>query len=147
MRYLLDSDAVTDLYDKSAPSHPTIATRLASLQDSDKVCISILTIYEFEYGLANAPADKLDTVRKKIVEAQNDFEVLTLSADGAKRFGGLKKALRDRRSLTKEGAKKHNIDLIIAATSLAEGCVLVSSDAVYKELRESHRHLVLENWI
>jgi predicted nucleic acid-binding protein len=147
MRYLLDSDVVTDLYDKSAASHPRIAVRLASLDDADEVCISILTIYEFEYGLANAPDDKKEAVEKKIVEAQRDFEVVPLSVDGARRFGALKKALRDRRSLTQEGIKKHNIDLVIAATALVEGCALVSSDAVYEEFRESHPHLVLENWI
>lgn len=31
MRYLLDSDVVTDLYDKSAINHPSIIARLASL--------------------------------------------------------------------------------------------------------------------
>ncbi len=147
MRYLLDSDIVTDLYDKSAANHPSIIARLASLDDEDEVCISILTVYEFEYGLANAPADKKEAVGKKIIEAQNDFEVVPLSADGAKRFGNLKKALRDRRSLTQEGAKKHNIDLIIAATALAAECTLVSGDAIYRELQAGHPDLRLDSWV
>ncbi len=86
MRYLLDSDIVTDLYDKSAANHPKIAARLASLDDTDEVCISILTVYEFEYGLANAPDDKKEALGKKITEAQSDFEMLPLSGDGAKLF-------------------------------------------------------------
>ena len=147
MRYLLDSDIVTDLYDKSAANHPRIAGRLASLDDADEVCISILTVYEFEYGLANAPADKRDAIAQKVVDAQNDFEVLPLSSAGAKIFGALKKALRDRRALTHEGIKKHNIDLIIAATALAEGCSLVSGDAVYQEFLASHPDLTLDNWV
>ncbi len=147
MRYLLDSDIVTDLYDKSAVNHPRIISRLAALDDADEVCISILTVYEFEYGLANAPADKRDVIGKKVVEAQKDFEALPLSSAGAKFFGALKKALRDRRALTPEGIKKHNIDLIIAATALAEGCRLVSGDAVYKEFRTSHPDLTLDDWV
>ena len=146
MRYLLDSDVISDFYDKSVSSHPAIAARLGSLEDSDEVYISILTLYELEYGLANAPADKQETIRKKIVETQNDFTVLPLSAEGAERFGALKKALRDRRSLTKRGAKSHNIDLIIAATAVVEECVLVSGDSIYQELRKSHPELLLEIW-
>ncbi len=147
MRFLLDSDIVTDLYDKSAVNHPRIAGRLASLDDEDEVCVSILTVYEFEYGLANAPADKSDAISKKVLEAQADFDVLPLSSAGAKHFGSLKKALKDRRSLTQEGAKKHNIDLIIAATALAEGCRLVSGDAVYREFQTSHPDLALDDWV
>ena len=147
MRYLLDSDIVTDLYDKSAANHPSIVARLASLDDADEVCISILTLFEFEYGLANAPADKQDALGRKIIEAQSDFEVLPLSADGAGHFGDLKKALRDRRSLTQESAKKHNIDLMIAATALTAGCTLVSGDAIYRELQASHPDLKLESWV
>ena len=147
MRYLLDSDIVTDLYDKSAANHPKIIGRLASLDDADEVCISILTVYEFEYGLANAPDGKRDAVAKKVAEAQIDFVVLPLSSTGAKSFGVLKKALKDRRSLTHAGVKKHNIDLIIAATALAEDCTLVSGDAVYREFQTSHPDLALEDWI
>ncbi len=143
MRYLLDSDIVTDLYDRLAANHPKIAGRLASLDDGDEVCISILTLYELEYGLANAPADKRDAIRKKIAEAQNDFAVLPLSSVGAKEFGALKKVLRDRRSLTQEGIKKHNIDLMIAAAAVAEGCSLVSGDTVYREFQASHPDLAL----
>ncbi|MEM7582215.1 MAG: type II toxin-antitoxin system VapC family toxin [Acidobacteriota bacterium] len=146
MRYLLDSDIVTGLYDQSAAKHSAFVARLASLADSDEVFISILTLYEFEYGLANAPVDKQELVRRKIVEAQNDFGVLSLSAAGAVRFGALKKALRDRRSLSKESAKKYNIDLILAATALVERCTLVSGDAVFEELRKVQPDLELERW-
>lgn len=44
MKFLLDSDIVTDLYDKSAANHPIIIARMASLADLDEVCISILTV-------------------------------------------------------------------------------------------------------
>ncbi len=146
MKYLLDSDIVTDLYDKSAANHPSIITRLAALDDSDEVYISILTLFEFEYGLANAPADRKLALANKIIEAQSDFDVLPLSGDGAKCFGVLKKALRDRRSLSPEGVKKHNIDLIIASTALVTGCTLVSGDAIYRELQASDPDLRLGRW-
>ncbi len=147
MKYLIDSDIVTDFYDKSAVNHPRIVGRLASLDDTDEVCISILTVYELEYGLANAPADKRDAIGTKIAEAQKDFEVLPLSSSGARKFGALKKELKDRRSLTQKGVKKHNIDLIVAATALAEGCRLVSGDTIYQEFRASHPDLTLDDWI
>lgn len=147
MRYLLDSDIVSDLYDKSADDHEKISTRLGSVEDSDDVCISILTLYELEYGLANAPEEKQDVVAAKIAEAQRDFGVLPLSVAGAQHFGALKKSLKDHRSLTQAGIKKHNIDLMIAATALAENCTLVSADAVYADLRKSHAELQVEDWV
>ncbi len=58
MRYLLDSDVLSDLYDPEAPGHNGVARQLASLESSDQVFISILALYELEYGCANAPEEK-----------------------------------------------------------------------------------------
>jgi predicted nucleic acid-binding protein len=55
MKYLVDSDALSDLYDSGSSGHPAMTARLASLSDSDEVFISILAIYELEYGFARAP--------------------------------------------------------------------------------------------
>ena len=147
MKYLLDSNTVSDFYDKYSAGHPEICTKLSSLDDSDTLCISILTLYEMEYGYANAPAEKKEILRQKITEVQQDFQVLPLSADGARLFGELKKSLREFRGLKKENIKKFNIDIMLAAVAVTEGCVLVSSDAVYPELQQFNSALKLNNWI
>ena len=58
MNYLLDSNTVSDLYNKASLQHGSVRNRLAALTDKDNVYVSVLTLYEMEYGYANAPMDK-----------------------------------------------------------------------------------------
>ena len=76
MRYLLDSNTISELYDTGASHHPAILGHLGALTDRDQVCISVLSLYELEYGWANAPDEKKPAVRQVIADAQSDFEVL-----------------------------------------------------------------------
>ena len=46
MKYLLDSNIISDFYDKFSSGHSKISKRLGSLTDADRVYISILTLYE-----------------------------------------------------------------------------------------------------
>lgn len=147
MRYLLDSNIVTAIYDRSSRDHAAVCSRLASLRDDDEVFVSIITLYEFEYGLANAPDDKRESVEKKLSETVRDFGVLRLSLDGAKAFGSMKTGLRKRQGLTQKAAKKHNIDVMIAATAIVSGCLLVSADALHTLLGDTFSSLTVENWL
>ncbi len=147
MKYLLDSNIVSDFYDKFSAGYPNISQKLSSLVDTDSVYISILTLYELEYGWANAPDEKKAVIKQKITEVQQDFEILPLSPRGAQLFGILKKAIKDSRSLTKENIKKYNIDVMMAATAISENCILVSADTVYKEIQRLNTELKLKNWV
>ncbi len=146
-KYLFDSNTVSDFYDKDSDGYAKICEKLSALKNTDEVYISILTLYEFEYGYANAPDDKKSVVRKKIEEAQQDFEVLPLSQKGAKLFGVLKKSIKYSRKLNKENIKKHNIDIMLVATALVENCILVSADSIYIEIKRFNSKLKLENWV
>lgn len=146
MRYLLDSDALSDLYDPEAPGHEKVTQRLASLESSDQVFISILSLYELEYGFANAPEVKKPAIRKRISDAQKDFLLLPLTPEGADLFGHIKKGLRQLRQLNDKKSKSHNIDLMIAATAISEECVLVSLDAIYPDVQQLHASLKVESW-
>ncbi|MDU9050070.1 MAG: hypothetical protein Q3M30_14585 [Candidatus Electrothrix sp. Rat3] len=55
MRYLLDSNTTSELYDTDASHHSSILGHLGALTDRDQVCISILSLYELEYGWAIRP--------------------------------------------------------------------------------------------
>ena len=147
MNYLLDSNIVSDFYDKFSSGHSKIVQRLSMLSDHDSVYISILALYELEYGWANAPDEKKPIIKQKITEVQQDFGLLSLSPKGATLFGTLKKAIKDSRSLSKENVKKYNIDLMMAATAISSKCILVSADSVYKDLQTLHPALTVENWI
>lgn len=146
MRYLLDSDAISDLYDSGSDGHPAMAAKLASLSDSDEVFISILAIYELEYGFAHAPSEIQPILRKRIEDVQSDFSVLPLTPQAARLFGALKAGLTQSRGLKPKGSKGHNIDLMIAASAIAEGCTLVSNDSIYPDLQELDHSLSLEGW-
>ena len=50
MNYLLDSNTVSDFYDKDSFSHQEIAYQLAGLAADDLVFVSIITLYELELG-------------------------------------------------------------------------------------------------
>lgn len=146
MRYLLDLDIISDFYEISSPAHVHIRRRLASLRDADSVSVSVLSLYEMEYGLANARVDEKPALRQRIQNVQTRFPILELSLEAAQVFGQLKKSLVDSRGLKKKASKSHNIDIILAATAVAESCVLVSADSLYRDLQVFEPNLQLENW-
>ncbi len=146
MKYLLDSDIVSDFYEKESVGHAQISAKISSLADSDTLSISILVIYEAEYGCANAVEKKREIIRKRITAAQADFGILPLSSEGATIYGDIKKKLITARGLDKKGSRIHNIDIMIAATAIAEDCTLVSGDSIFRELQRFDSTMRLENW-
>jgi predicted nucleic acid-binding protein len=147
MRYLLDTDSLSDLYEPASSGHRNITRRIASLGDEDLVFVSILSLYEMEYGCANAPEALRNVIRQRISAAQMDFRFLPLTPEAARLFGGLKARLRTLRQLSKKASKSHNIDLMLAATAITEGCTLVSTDAIYPDLQGLDPTLRFENWL
>ncbi|MCP4675590.1 MAG: type II toxin-antitoxin system VapC family toxin [Deltaproteobacteria bacterium] len=147
MKYLLDTNIVSKLFDKSAEGHIRIREKIATLNEADEVAVSILTLYELEYGLANAPAERKEVIRKKIEKVKAHFQTLPIAPEGASRFGELKKALKERRSLDKTRIQLHNVDLILATTCLADGRTLVSVDTLYADVVAIEPDLLVENWL
>ncbi|HEY7216060.1 MAG TPA: type II toxin-antitoxin system VapC family toxin, partial [Thermoanaerobaculia bacterium] len=124
-----------------------IARRFSALANSDLVFISILALYELEYGYANAPDEKKSVIRQRISSLQEDFPILPLTAEAARVFGALKARFRKVRQLSKKGSKAHNVDLMIAATAITEGCILIGADGVYQEIQRLDPTLRIENWL
>lgn len=147
MRYLLDSDSLSDLYTPSSSGHLNISRRITALLDEDLVFISILAVYELEYGWANAPEDKKPLIHERIASLQTHFSILPLTPEAASVFGSLKARLRTARQLSQEKIKTHNVDLMLAATAITEGCTLVSGDGLYADLLGLDPALKIENWL
>jgi predicted nucleic acid-binding protein len=147
MEYLLDSNTVSDFYNRQSEDHPQIYEKISALSETDNLYISVLTVYELEYGYANAPDLKREAVRQKIEEAKQLFGILSVPAEGAHLFGQLKKQVKDARRLSKENIKKFNVDIMLATTAIIQGCVLVSADTLYNELRQFCPELKVENWL
>lgn len=146
MSYLLDTNTVSDFYETGSSGHLEIARKLKELPGSVPVFVSVLSLYELEYGHANAPADLKPTIRQRIEDVQTDFTILDLSPRAARAFGILKKKLREARKLTAKGSRYHNIDLMIAATAVIESCTLVSSDSIYRDLQPLEPAFRHEAW-
>jgi predicted nucleic acid-binding protein len=147
MRYLLDSDSLSDLYEPKAPSHRNIVRRTLALAETDVVAISILALYEMEYGYANAPESLKAVLRQRISTIQEDSPILPLNLEAARLFGSLKARLRSFRQLSSRAIKAHNVDLMLAATAIIEGCTLISADGIYSDLQKLDPTLRVENWL
>ena len=146
MKYLLDSNTLSELYDPEAVHNDCISAHVSGLDEDDYLCISILSLYELEYGWANASEKKKSDIRQVITDIQTEFTVVALSAQGAMVFGNLKKRIKETRSSSKENMKKFNIDVMLAATAITHQLVLVSADAVYAELQRYNSSLSIKNW-
>lgn len=146
MKYLLDSNTVSDIYNPSSGNHHSVIKKLLVLEESDDIFISVLTLYEFEYAFANSPVHKKAEIKATIQQIQQDIIVLPLSPTAAEIFGDLKKLFKELRKINPENLKKHTIDLIIAASALNHKAVLVSADKIYKDVISINAELALEDW-
>lgn len=101
----------------------------------------MLSLYEIHHGAAyGEPFSAL------VESIETRFEIASLSPVGARAFGELKRAFRDRTGITGRAFERHNVDLMLAANAIAEDMVLVSNDSIFSDLTEIEPHLQVENW-
>ncbi len=148
MKYLLDSDTITAVFDPKSPFFQITKKHLAQLNELDEVYISILSIYELEFSLYNA---KTDIVKNKIKNLITDlkciFNILPLSPEAARYYSALKSGLQKSTGINRKAIKKHNIDIMIAATALDHDCILVAKDRIYNDhLVLINKQLKVEDW-
>lgn len=146
MKYLFDSNTVSDIYNPSSINHNQLIKKLLTLKESDDIFISILTLYEFEYAFSNAPEQKKSAIRATIVQMQQDCIILPLSPTAAEIFGDLKKLFKDLRKINNENLKKQTIDLIIASCALNHKAILISDDKIFLDIYDLNADIQLENW-
>jgi predicted nucleic acid-binding protein len=146
MKYLFDTNIISDLYDTSTRHHSAIIQKLNALSDSDSLAVSIVTLYEWEYAHANAPDDKKAVIRNDINHLKANFEVAPLSVGSAEMFGNLKKQFKDSRMISKENIKKHNIDIMLASCAICNDYIIVSADKIFSALKQVSKGLQTEDW-
>jgi predicted nucleic acid-binding protein len=140
MNYLLDLDTVSVLSEPTSPYHETAKHHVKRLSEEDKIYLSVLSIYELRYSLSNTEdEEKKGDILLLVQWCKNFFEILPLSEAGAAFYGELKTGLKNRTGMNRKAIKKHNIDIMLAATALDRDCVLVAKDGIYKN------HLALLN--
>ena len=148
MKYLFDTDSVSFFYDAARePEHSRINKQVSGLRNEDMVCLSVLSLYEFEYSYWNAPTARRAAIRETIVKIEQTFEIIPLKRAFAPIYGEIKSLLKRSRGRKSKEMKRHNIDLMLAATAIAESSIVIGSDSIYRGLSTLYPQFQCENWL
>lgn len=146
-RYVRDSNFLGTLEDSDSPEYKEIFKKLSSLPDEDEVCVSIISIYEYYFGIFNAPDESLSQQLLKTKDTILEiFIILPLTLKSAELYGKIKTAYKKQIGATRAGMRKHNVDFILASTALEQQAVIVSKDNIFLKIQEFEQKLQVENW-
>lgn len=150
IKYILDTDIISYLWDTNSKYHLQIVNKLNSLNNDDIVAISIISIYELTYGVANFTNDKLKNTFENAlntIKQDKDISIYTLSINSADYFSELKYTYKNVIGINAKSAKKNDLDFMIASISNDNNSVLVSNDKIFKSISEMNYKFKYENWL
>ncbi|MDM8561201.1 type II toxin-antitoxin system VapC family toxin [Candidatus Parabeggiatoa sp. HSG14] len=148
-KFLFDTNSLSSLLKRHDVHHKKLTSKIKNfdfLDEEIKIYASILSIFEMEYGVAHATTPKLieeartaikflkdQNAKKDIKGEEVMIELLPLTIRQAEIFGEIKEQFQKEKTeigekIGKRSLPKHNIDLIIAATTIEHGAILVSND-------------------
>ena len=132
MLHMLDTDTTSYLIKGKSP---TVENRLAALAPS-RVCISVMTRAELQYGLKCLPVDhRLHLAVRQFLKI---VRTLPWDVEAADWYANI------RYQLVSTGQPIGEMDMMIASHSLSAGAVLVTNNRRHYERIEAP--LILENW-
>jgi tRNA(fMet)-specific endonuclease VapC len=129
-RYLLDTNTASYAIKGNLPR---VRERLQKIALAE-VAISVITEAELRFGVLRLPGAKRLAI--VVEEFLRFIDIRPWDSAAAQSYGQL------RASIEQQGRPMGNLDLMIAAHSLALGTILVSSDRVFRRVKE----LKLEDW-
>ena len=148
MKYLIDFNIVNALYDDKSVFHTKIVEKFNSLSDEDKVYVSVLTLFEFEYSFYCCVDDfKKDYIRTVISKINSNFDIINVSKKDADTFGKIKSLIKNTTGTSAKNMKAFNIDIIIASSAISSSFIIVSGDKIFKTISNLHPQLNSENWL
>jgi tRNA(fMet)-specific endonuclease VapC len=130
VRYLLDTNTASYILKRNRPH---VLEHLLSVP-MPEVGISVVTEAQLRFGVARIPS--LGTLAVAVEEFLLRVEIMLWDSEAAKRYAEL------RADLENKGEPMGNLDMMIAAQALATGAVLVTSDRVFRRVKE----LKIEDW-
>jgi len=74
-KFLLDTNTASSLTQKYAAHHTTVAAKINSLNDDDEIYVSIVTLYEMEYGARHATNIELADAMYDAIVVSNDHKM------------------------------------------------------------------------
>lgn len=145
-KYLLDINIISYLADAESPFHENVRKRFRALGKEDVVALSVLGLYEFYYSFSRADDDLDPQILRTKEKVCTTLPVILLSDEGAKVFGELKAVYQNRYRLPRTALAHDTVDLMIVASALETGSVLVSHEQVFRTIQAIHPALQLEDW-
>lgn len=130
VRYLLDTNTASYVIKGNVPG---VRQRLQKFPPAE-VAISVITEAELRFGVLRLPGAK--RLALVVEEFLRFIDTRPWDSAAAQKYAQL------RASVEHEGRPLGNLDLMIAAHSLALGTTLVSSDRVFRRVKD----LKLEDW-
>jgi predicted nucleic acid-binding protein len=146
MKYLLDTNIVSYLSDPASRFHTSVEHRFSRLQEEDVIFISVLTLFEIEYGIVYAPQEKKKRMEEVKQMLQHFLAVLPVQEKQAGIFGALKAGYRKLTGVDHKTIDRHDVDFMLASSALAENAVLVSNDKIFVLIQKAEPTLKLGNW-
>jgi tRNA(fMet)-specific endonuclease VapC len=131
MDYLLDTNILTAVIKKNQ----NIIDKLKEVGFEKKVFISCITYYESKRGLIYLNATRQLT---ELEQFSNQYKILFLDD-----MEIIEKACEIHRYLKRKGTPIQDADILIAATAITRGLILVSNDSDMLRIDDIH----LENWL
>ena len=128
---MLDTNTVSYILKGKSPA---ARARLAALGTDEAACISIVTEFELEFGLAKNP--NAIQLRHALRWFLARIQLLPLGSAEARTYGQL------RMKQEKAGRPLESMDMLIAAHAIAAGATLVTGDKIFSYVSG----LALENW-
>lgn len=145
--YLFDGNTFTEFEDQTKPHFEKVTYRLSQLSDTDNVCISVISAYEYQYGISKAP----ESIKQNLLMAWqtfvDSFTIMQMSLHGAELFGQIKFNYKQHTGSREKTLLKHTADFILASMALEHAAVLVSADSIFSKIKEFQSDLKIENWL
>lgn len=102
-RYILDTN-IASLLGSSKQANDRLLEKFYTLNDDDIVMVSVITLYEAQYGLRNSQnREQRDEIKTNITYLQKFFEITPLDVEEMDYFAKLKVSYK------KSTGIKHNI--------------------------------------
>jgi tRNA(fMet)-specific endonuclease VapC len=129
-RYLLDTNTVSYIIKGNIPR---VRERLVQTPMA-QVAISVITEAELLFGIARRP--EAERLKVAVEEFLLRVEVLPWDSEAARHYANV------RATLERAGTSMGNLDLMIAAHTLAAEAVLVTNDRAFGRVKQ----LQMEDW-
>ena len=148
MQYLLDSDAISILTNPDSEDREAIHSFFFSLGEKAILSLCILTVYEFEFSIASCSnTQKKERIKRSLEELKSRFSLIGLGFDDAEIYGTLKAGFRKKTGINQKSLKRHNLDIALASVAIANNCIIVSKDKIYKDhLQKIDNRLQCASW-